>query len=133
MPSQKIETGHQDLVHDVAMDYYGKRLTVALSDATIKIISPATPLSYMINKGFSAERERSLIEGSVNKDVDMEKQVTEVQGSTVQHNAEALMMVGVQETHRLMGVEQKCIAFGMVAGEQRFVIFVEQRHRQETL
>ncbi|KAK1290139.1 hypothetical protein QJS10_CPB18g00869 [Acorus calamus] len=50
MSSQKIETGHQDLVHDVAMDYYGKRLTTASSNATIKIISPATPFCYMINK-----------------------------------------------------------------------------------
>ncbi|XP_020251386.1 protein transport protein SEC13 homolog B-like [Asparagus officinalis] len=38
MPSQKIETGHQDVVHDVCMDYYGKRLATASSDATIKII-----------------------------------------------------------------------------------------------
>lgn len=38
MPSQKIETGHQDIVHDLAMDYYGKRLATASSDATIKII-----------------------------------------------------------------------------------------------
>lgn len=38
MPGQKIETGHQDVVHDVAMDYYGKRLATASSDNTIKII-----------------------------------------------------------------------------------------------
>ncbi|MQL84838.1 hypothetical protein Taro_017350, partial [Colocasia esculenta] len=38
MPSQSIETGHQDAVHDVAMDYYGKRLATASSDGTIKII-----------------------------------------------------------------------------------------------
>ncbi|KAK3002195.1 hypothetical protein RJ639_021001 [Escallonia herrerae] len=38
MPSQKIESGHQDTVHDVAMDYYGKRLATASSDNTIKII-----------------------------------------------------------------------------------------------
>ncbi|RVW23913.1 Protein transport protein SEC13-like B [Vitis vinifera] len=38
MPSQKIETGHQDTVHDVAMDYYGKRVATASSDTTIKII-----------------------------------------------------------------------------------------------
>ncbi|KAK9134061.1 hypothetical protein Scep_013589 [Stephania cephalantha] len=38
MPCQKIETGHQDVVHDVVMDYYGKRLATASSDATIKII-----------------------------------------------------------------------------------------------
>ena len=39
MTSQKIETGHQDVVHDVAMDYYGKRLATASSDNTIKIIT----------------------------------------------------------------------------------------------
>lgn len=38
MPAQKIETGHNDVVHDVAMDYYGKRLATASSDTTIKII-----------------------------------------------------------------------------------------------
>ncbi|KAG2676870.1 hypothetical protein I3760_12G071900 [Carya illinoinensis] len=38
MPSQKIETGHQDVVHDVAMDYYGKRVATASSDHSIKII-----------------------------------------------------------------------------------------------
>ncbi|ONK79168.1 uncharacterized protein A4U43_C01F3620 [Asparagus officinalis] len=38
MPAQKIETGPQDAVHDVSMDYYGKRLATASSDTTIKII-----------------------------------------------------------------------------------------------
>nr|CAB3471742.1 unnamed protein product [Digitaria exilis] len=38
MPPHKIETGHQDVVHDIAMDYYGKRLATASSDSTIKII-----------------------------------------------------------------------------------------------
>lgn len=37
MPPQKIETGHSDIVHDVVMDYYGKRLATASSDCTIKI------------------------------------------------------------------------------------------------
>lgn len=37
MPSEKIETGHHDMVHDVAMDYYGKRIATASSDNTIKI------------------------------------------------------------------------------------------------
>ncbi|KAE8660167.1 Protein transport protein SEC13-like protein B [Hibiscus syriacus] len=37
MPSQKIETG-QDTVHDVAMDFYGKRIATASSDSTIKIV-----------------------------------------------------------------------------------------------
>ncbi|XP_073008902.1 protein transport protein SEC13 homolog B-like [Typha latifolia] len=39
MSSQKIETGHQDMIHDVAMDYYGKRLATASSDTTIKILT----------------------------------------------------------------------------------------------
>lgn len=38
MPAQKIETGHEDTVHDVAMDFYGKRLATASSDSSIKII-----------------------------------------------------------------------------------------------
>ncbi|KAJ8455441.1 hypothetical protein OPV22_013894 [Ensete ventricosum] len=39
MPSQKIETGHQDVVHDVARDYYyGDRMATASSETTIKII-----------------------------------------------------------------------------------------------
>ncbi|CAN6834674.1 unnamed protein product [Brassica oleracea] len=37
MPGQKIETGHEDTVHDVQMDYYGKRVATASSDCTIKI------------------------------------------------------------------------------------------------
>lgn len=39
MSSQKIETGHQDMIHDVQMDYYGKRIATASSDFTIKIVS----------------------------------------------------------------------------------------------
>ncbi|KAF5175318.1 transport protein SEC13-like protein [Thalictrum thalictroides] len=38
MPATKIETGHQDIIHDVSMDYYGKRIATASSDSTIKII-----------------------------------------------------------------------------------------------
>ncbi|KAL4362998.1 hypothetical protein GQ457_04G033420 [Hibiscus cannabinus] len=38
MPAQKIETGHEDALHDVAMDHYGRRLATASSDTTIKII-----------------------------------------------------------------------------------------------
>lgn len=37
MPAQKIETGHADIVHDVQMDYYGKRVATASSDTTIRI------------------------------------------------------------------------------------------------
>ncbi|KAF5932045.1 hypothetical protein HYC85_028216 [Camellia sinensis] len=45
MPSQKIETGHQDTVHDVAMDYYGKRLATASSDNSIKIVGVSNSTS----------------------------------------------------------------------------------------
>ncbi|RYR79891.1 hypothetical protein Ahy_A01g004685 isoform A [Arachis hypogaea] len=45
MPAQKVETGHQDTVHDVAMDYYGKRLATASSDHTIKIIGVSNSAS----------------------------------------------------------------------------------------
>ncbi|KAI4366650.1 hypothetical protein MLD38_022498 [Melastoma candidum] len=45
MPPQKIETGHQDAVHDVAMDYYGKRLATASSDCSIKIFSVGNSIS----------------------------------------------------------------------------------------
>lgn len=38
MPPQKIESGHTDVVHDVAMDYYGKRIATASSDNTIKMM-----------------------------------------------------------------------------------------------
>ncbi|TIC75162.1 WD40 repeat-like protein [Wallemia mellicola] len=36
-PPQSIETGHQDVIHDAQLDYYGKRLATASSDRTIKI------------------------------------------------------------------------------------------------
>ncbi|CAI9293619.1 unnamed protein product [Lactuca saligna] len=42
MPGQKIETGHTYIIHDVCMDYYGKRVASTSSDATIKIISVTT-------------------------------------------------------------------------------------------
>ncbi|CAL5327942.1 unnamed protein product [Camellia sinensis] len=38
MPAQKIDTGHNDTVHDVSMDYFGKRVATGSSDTTIKII-----------------------------------------------------------------------------------------------
>ncbi|XP_074285349.1 protein transport protein SEC13 homolog B-like [Silene latifolia] len=38
MGVHKIETGHQDTIHDFQMDYYGKRIATASSDHTIKII-----------------------------------------------------------------------------------------------
>ncbi|KAL3640138.1 Protein transport protein S13 A [Castilleja foliolosa] len=42
MPAQKIETGHNDIVHDVSMDYYGKRIATGSSDSTVKITGVPT-------------------------------------------------------------------------------------------
>lgn len=50
MPPQKIETGHEDTVHDVAMDYYGKRLATASSDYSIKIIGVGNNTSQHLAK-----------------------------------------------------------------------------------
>ncbi|KAI9115804.1 hypothetical protein K1719_013473 [Acacia pycnantha] len=45
MPPQKVQTGHEDTVHDVAMDFYGKRLATASSDHTIKIVGVSNTAS----------------------------------------------------------------------------------------
>ena len=37
--TQALESGHQDVVHDVAMDYYGKRLATCSSDRLVKIFA----------------------------------------------------------------------------------------------
>ena len=39
MASKKVELDHKDMVHDSAIDYYGKRLATASSDSTVKIVS----------------------------------------------------------------------------------------------
>lgn len=36
---QVVESGHQDVVHDVAMDFYGKRLASCSSDRLIKVFA----------------------------------------------------------------------------------------------
>ncbi|KAJ4833823.1 Protein transport protein S13 B [Turnera subulata] len=51
MPGQKIETGHDETVHDVAMEYYGKRVATASSDSTIKIIGVTGSHHYATLKG----------------------------------------------------------------------------------
>uniref|UniRef100_A0A7N2MVL2 Sec13-like protein n=1 Tax=Quercus lobata TaxID=97700 RepID=A0A7N2MVL2_QUELO len=43
MTSQKIETGHQDVVRYEAMDYYGKRVATASSDHSNKITGEGNP------------------------------------------------------------------------------------------
>ena len=40
--SHTVESGHQDMVHDVAMDYYGKRMATCSSDKTIKIFDSSS-------------------------------------------------------------------------------------------
>lgn len=37
--TQVIETGHNDVIHDVQMDYYGKRLATCSSDRVIKVFA----------------------------------------------------------------------------------------------
>ncbi|XP_062187704.1 protein transport protein SEC13 homolog B-like [Phragmites australis] len=39
MAAKNIKLDHKDLVHDSAIDYYGKRLATASSDSTVKIVS----------------------------------------------------------------------------------------------
>lgn len=36
-PIKNLDTGHEDSIHDAQMDYYGKRLATASSDATVRI------------------------------------------------------------------------------------------------
>ncbi|KAG7997732.1 hypothetical protein I3843_01G224300 [Carya illinoinensis] len=48
MPSQKIETDHQDVVHDLAMDNYGKCVTIASSDLSIKITGASNSTSQYL-------------------------------------------------------------------------------------
>ncbi|BFG24423.1 hypothetical protein CerSpe_106970 [Prunus speciosa] len=45
MPALKVETGHQDTIHDVVMDYYGKRLATGSADNTVKIIGVSNSAS----------------------------------------------------------------------------------------
>jgi len=43
--SMSVDTLHDDMIHDVQLDYYGKRMATCSSDRTIKIfeIGPSTP------------------------------------------------------------------------------------------
>ena len=34
---QKVATSHEDLIHDVQLDYYGKRMATCSSDRTVKV------------------------------------------------------------------------------------------------
>jgi protein transport protein SEC13 len=55
--AQTIESGHHDVVHDVQMDYYGKRLATCSSDRTIKVFSVTgdqhTHLADLTGEGFA--------------------------------------------------------------------------------
>ena len=55
--AQSIESGHTDVVHDVQMDYYGKRIASCSSDKTIKVFSITgdqhTHLADLSGKQFS--------------------------------------------------------------------------------
>lgn len=56
MSAKKIETGHQDMVHDVTMDYYGKRVATSSSDGTIKIISVSSKSESQVLATLSGHR-----------------------------------------------------------------------------
>lgn len=43
---KSIQTDHEDLIHDVAYDFYGKRLATCSSDQTVKVWMP---FCYFIN------------------------------------------------------------------------------------
>eukprot|EP00898_Chlorokybus_atmophyticus_P000620 jgi/Chlat1/1559/Chrsp123S01839 len=49
--SHSVETGHEDMVHDVQLDYYGKRMATCSSDRTIRIFEVSgdqqTPLASL--------------------------------------------------------------------------------------
>ncbi|GAA5842975.1 hypothetical protein JCM3766R1_001648 [Sporobolomyces carnicolor] len=39
----QVETGHQDMIHDAQLDYYGRRLATASSDRTIRLFDVESP------------------------------------------------------------------------------------------
>ncbi|GAA5946996.1 hypothetical protein JCM3765_002110 [Sporobolomyces pararoseus] len=46
--SVQVETGHQDMIHDAQLDYYGRRLATASSDRTIRLFDVESDDSYRL-------------------------------------------------------------------------------------
>ncbi|GAA6061681.1 hypothetical protein JCM10212_005973 [Sporobolomyces blumeae] len=46
--SVQVETGHQDMIHDAQLDYYGRRLATASSDRTIRLFDIEHDDSYRL-------------------------------------------------------------------------------------
>ena len=38
MVSRSIQADHKDLIHDIAYDYYGRRLATCSSDQSVKVL-----------------------------------------------------------------------------------------------
>ncbi|KAM7275972.1 hypothetical protein ACFE04_017838 [Oxalis oulophora] len=47
MTAQKIETGHQDTVHDVSKDYYGKSLGLTPTSVLYSLLVLTTPTLFL--------------------------------------------------------------------------------------
>ncbi|KAM7273946.1 hypothetical protein ACFE04_028610 [Oxalis oulophora] len=48
MTAQKIETGHQDTVHDVSKDYYGKSLGLTPNSVLYSLLVLAMPTLFLL-------------------------------------------------------------------------------------
>ena len=45
---KSIQTDHEDLIHDVAYDFYGERLATCSSDQTVKVVCFSVILIYIL-------------------------------------------------------------------------------------
>ena len=48
--SKSLETDHKDLIHDIAFDFYGKRIATCSSDQNVKVsknnMNASSPMVY---------------------------------------------------------------------------------------
>ena len=50
MFSRSIQADHKDLIHDIAYDYYGRRLATCSSDQSVKVIFTSTTTTELKRK-----------------------------------------------------------------------------------
>ena len=59
IPSMSLDpsvgTGHRDLIHDIALDYFGRRMATCSSDQTIRMWDLETPTSSPSSPSLSTE------------------------------------------------------------------------------